>query len=399
MARSPRTARSPARSARLLRAQLLPARILPAPAAGLRAALLRFYDRERRDLPWRRTRDPWAILVSEVMLQQTTVVAVIPYYERFLRRWPTPSALGRARREELLAEWSGLGYYRRAENLQRAAQRVAESGDALPPTRDALHELPGIGDYTAAAVASIAFNEPVAAVDGNVERVLSRLCGFDGDPRSASGRATLRQAAAELLDPARPGDFNQALMELGATVCRPAAPRCETCPLAAACRARASGRPEGFPAPRRRPETIAVLHAAALVRRGARVLMRRRSAAPNAGFLELPGLDGAAASAPARLRERLAADLLRRHGLRVRWAQALPALRHTITHHRIQVLPWHGTLVAGRVREPLVWTDPAAPDQPLTTVARRILARAADGRAAGDEDGDGRAPHARRARA
>src|SRR5262245_38068409 len=122
MARSPRPARSRAR----------PPQLLPAPAAGLRAALLRFYDRERRDLPWRHTRDPWAILVSEVMLQQTTVVAVIPYYERFLRRWPAPAALARASHEELLAEWSGLGYYRRAENLQRAAQRVAESGGALP---------------------------------------------------------------------------------------------------------------------------------------------------------------------------------------------------------------------------------------------------------------------------
>jgi len=270
-----------------------PLRHVPA----LRRALLGWFDAERRELPWRTTRDPWAILVSEFMLQQTTVSAALPYYERFLARWPTPGDLAAARLDELLAEWAGLGYYSRARNLHAAAGLVAESG-GLPQTSADLRELPGVGRYTAAAVASIAYGEPVAAIDGNVERVISRLLALSGPPARAGTRRAIAQAAQELLDPDRPGDFNQALMELGATLCRPRSPRCAGCPVAKHCQARASGQPERYPRAKARPATIEVLRAAAVVRRGAAVLLRRRDRSPNAGFLELPEVE--IESGPAR---------------------------------------------------------------------------------------------------
>lgn len=209
--------------------------------AQLRAGLLDWYERNRRDLPWRRTRDPYAIWVSEVMLQQTRVAAVVDRYEAFLRIFPTVTALGRAEEADVLALWSGLGYYRRARMLHRAAQEVASRvNGVLPTTAAGLRELPGIGAYTSAAIASIAYGEAVAVVDGNVERVVQRLAGWGSE--SAQGRAKLMreigQMANALLDPARPGDFNQAMMELGATVCLPRNPQCLTCPIREHCRTR-----------------------------------------------------------------------------------------------------------------------------------------------------------------
>ncbi|HEX5011379.1 MAG TPA: A/G-specific adenine glycosylase, partial [Planctomycetota bacterium] len=245
-----------------------PARRAPPSAPALsaaRRALLAWWDRGRRDLPWRRTRDPWAILVSEVMLQQTTVAAVVPYWERFVRRWPRPADLAAARTDELLSAWAGLGYYRRARHLQAAACAVAEAGGELPRRAQQLRELPGIGEYTAAAVASIAHGEPVAAVDGNVERVLSRFFALPLDPKSAAGRSALRAHADALLHRERPGDFNQALMELGATLCRPAAPQCLLCPLRAGCAALAAGAPERFPRRPPRAAAVPMLRVAAVV--------------------------------------------------------------------------------------------------------------------------------------
>jgi len=197
----------------------------------IRTALRRWYGLHGRDLPWRRSRDPYAIWVSEIMLQQTRVVAVIDYYARFLERFPTVEALARATEEQVLATWSGLGYYRRARALHAAARQIVdERGGQLPATSESLRALPGIGRYTAAAIASIAFAEPVAVVDGNVERVLER---FDGRPRSGE---QVWARAQELLDVRAPGDWNQAMMELGATLCTPMAPRCDACPLKKWCK-------------------------------------------------------------------------------------------------------------------------------------------------------------------
>ena len=366
--------------------------------AGLgasRRALLAWWDRGHRDLPWRRTRDPWAVLVSEVMLQQTTVAAVVPYWERFLARWPRPADLALAREDELLSAWAGLGYYRRARHLHAAARAVAQGGGELPQGSAALRELPGVGDYTAAAVASIAQGEPVAAVDGNVERVLSRLFALPLDPRSRKGRELLRARADALLDRQRPGDFNQALMELGATLCRPSSPQCLLCPLRAGCAGLAAGDPERFPTRPARPASIPMLRVALVARRGSRVLLRRRDEPPNEGFLELPdvevplreGEDLEAAARPAdaaaarRLRSALERALLREHGLRLRAAQPWRAVRHGIMRWTIRIVPLPGVLLAGRIRAPLQWADPRAPDTPLTTAARRVLAAADEQRA------------------
>jgi A/G-specific adenine glycosylase len=340
-----------------------------------RRRLLAWFDEHQRRLPWRDTRDPWAILVSEIMLQQTTVTAALPYYERFVRRWPRPADLARARQDELLAAWAGLGYYRRARNLQHAASVVAENGGRLPGSASELSGLPGVGEYTAAAVASIAFGEAVVAIDGNVERVLSRYGAIDGNPKLAGPRRAIRALAESLIDKARPGDFNQALMELGATLCRPTGARCARCPLASGCRARALDRVARYPAKPARPEPVAVLAAAVVLRRGKRVLLRRRKEAPNAGFLELPGIRVRPGTGTGALRSRLERELSERHGLVLRLSEALPECRNSITRYRITTVPFVGTLDAGRLRAPLTWSG-ADDERPLTTASRRILARA-----------------------
>lgn len=205
-----------------------------------RRALLGWYDAHRRDLPWRGTRDPYRIWVSEIMLQQTRVAAALLHYEKFVSRFPNVSRLAAARQSSVLAAWSGLGYYRRARNLHAAAkQLVRDSSGVFPDSAEDWEKLPGIGRYTAAAIASIAFNEATAVLDGNVERVLRRLLG---EPLNARGAIRqLWNSAQQLLDRARPGDFNQAMMELGATVCLPSQPLCTTCPVAEFCRTRGRG--------------------------------------------------------------------------------------------------------------------------------------------------------------
>lgn len=203
-------------------------------AAEFQKQLLHWFDQSARDLPWRRSRDPYAIWVSEIMLQQTRVAAVLEHYARFMQRFPDLAALADATEDEVLAHWSGLGYYRRARMLHRAANFVTEQlHGRLPSTSAELRKLPGIGEYTSAAIASIGFGEAVACVDGNVERVLRRIHGWD---ESRGTTAKVREEAAQLLDPQRPGDLNQAMMELGATVCLPRGPRCLQCPVRKLCR-------------------------------------------------------------------------------------------------------------------------------------------------------------------
>jgi A/G-specific adenine glycosylase len=207
----------------------------------LRRGLLAWYDLNRRDLPWRRTHDPYAIWVSEVMLQQTRVAAVIGRYEAFLRNFPSVQSLAHGAEADVLALWSGLGYYRRARMMHKAAKAVVhDHGGAMPRTLTGLRELPGVGVYTSAAIASIAYGEPVAVVDGNVERVVQRLAGWGSDQRSGQSELIRKteSLANMLLDPKRPGDFNQSMMELGATVCLPKNPMCLVCPLKRLCQTR-----------------------------------------------------------------------------------------------------------------------------------------------------------------
>ena len=234
---------------------------MPECAAGIparewplfRRRLLAWFRRTKRDLPWRHTRDPYRIWLSEIMLQQTRVTTVIPYYRRFLERFPTVQHLARARPAAVLAAWAGLGYYSRARNLHLAARRiVTRHGGKFPHELDATLALPGIGRYTAAAILSIACDQPLAALDGNVARVLARLDAMRGDLRRPAAWQRLDAAADALLARHAPGDWNQAMMELGATVCTPQAPRCPQCPVARWCRAQALGLAERLPEARRK---------------------------------------------------------------------------------------------------------------------------------------------------
>jgi A/G-specific adenine glycosylase len=300
----------------------------PAQVADLQETLLSWYSVCRRDLPWRRTRDPYAIWVSEIMLQQTRVETVIPYYERFLTRFPTAMALAEAPPDDVLAMWSGLGYYRRARLLLDGARVVARSGGVVPGDRASLLEVPGIGKYTAGAIASIAFGQAVGLVDGNVARVLARLFAIDEDMRK-QGMRTAELLADELVAPGDPGAWNQALMELGATVCTPRSPSCEICPLAAQCRARAEGRVAELPvlsaktAPKdQRVQSVVAVRAGD----GGILLARRRSERLFGGLWEPPSIDG-----PPRGRAQLVAWLpigaLKRAG----------TVEHLLSHRRLSV--------------------------------------------------------------
>lgn len=249
-----------------------------------RRQLLKWFDRNKRDLPWRRDRDPYRVWLSEIMLQQTRVAAVVDHYQRFLKRFPDLKTLARAREASVLAEWSGLGYYRRARMLHAAAKKIAgEHAGRFPSSAAAWRRLPGIGRYTAAAVASIAFDEPVAVVDGNVERVLQRWLG------APIAGESLWSAAQELLSPRRPGDFNQALMELGATVCLPRSPKCSLCPVSASCATRGE-----LPAPVRQPRRNKRTIQYAFARRNGSVFLVQRPATASLmpGMWELPEVTG-----------------------------------------------------------------------------------------------------------
>lgn len=253
------------------------------------AALLGWFAQHKRDLPWRRTRDPYAIWISEIMLQQTRVMAVIPYYERFLQRFPDFYELAGAPEADLLAHWAGLGYYHRARNLQKAAQAMREMG-AFPTSFAAIRLLPGIGDYTGAAVASIAFELPHASVDGNVLRVLSRVYADPTDIGSMAGKRHFGELAEALLARDSPGDFNQAMMELGATLCVSKRPQCLVCPVAQLCRARQTGKQHEFPVKLGRAKSVTEERVLFWIERKGEVLLWQRAAGSRlmAGFWELP---------------------------------------------------------------------------------------------------------------
>ena len=244
--------------------------------APIRRALLSWYRHHARPLPWRETRDPYAVWVSEVMLQQTQVATVIPYYQRFLTAFPTLRGLAKAPLERVLELWSGLGYYRRARNLHRAAQLVARgSGERFPRDYAQAIELPGVGDYTARAVLSIAYNLPYFVLDGNVARVVARLEALEGNLNQSSFRSAVESALDGLLSRRQPGNFNQAMMELGQTVCWPRAPRCTACPVRKWCRAYRLQKAESYPEPRPRRATESRHLAVAIMRRGRKVALMR----------------------------------------------------------------------------------------------------------------------------
>ncbi len=330
----------------------------PAEIRKFQQALLTWFDSHARDLPWRQNSDPYRIWVSEIMLQQTRVTAVLDYYARFLTLFPSVTALARAKEPDVLAAWSGLGYYRRAKMMHKSAQVVVHEHQGIfPRTAEELRKLPGIGAYTSSAVASIAFGEPVAVVDGNVERVLLRV--FPQDGALAPQAKWFRDRAANLLDPRRPGDFNQSMMELGATVCLPQRPLCLHCPVQSFCRTR--GEHQAPPPKKMRNRQIAY----ALLRRHragiTQVLLQRRP--PSASLMpdmwELPEVEMLESD-----HER--AELKLRHAI-------------TVTNYQVHVLRFSEQEAALRwpmQKNPRQWTKSSELSTlPLTGLTRKVLQR------------------------
>lgn len=316
--------------------------------ATLRRRLIKWYQHNHRHLPWRETDDPYAIWISEVMLQQTTVVTVIPYYHRFMKRFPGVKDLAQADLLAILKIWEGLGYYARARNLHRAAQIVQHRyGGRIPSEMDDFKELPGVGDYIGAAVLSIAFNQPFAVVDGNVKRVLSRLRLIESPVNRSASHKVFKLAASEILDPLRPGTFNQALMELGALLCKPRQPECSECPVQTHCRAYADGTVMAYP--KRIKKAPIPLHrvSVGVVFKNDRVLITRRK--PDGllgGLWEFPGGRIEEGETP---QEACIREISEEVGLKVQVDSFLSQIRHAYTHFKIEMEVFCCHVESGRV--------------------------------------------------
>lgn len=344
------------------------------PVPQLRRRLLAWYDRNARDLPWR-GRDVYGVWVSETMLQQTRVDVVVPYYQRWMQAWPDVRDLAQARPDDVARRWAGLGYYARARNLHAAAGIVARTG--WPRDLAGWRSLPGVGPYTAAAVTSIALQQPNACVDGNVVRVVARLSGEGGDVRTAATRRRIESLAQAWLAPRRPGDWNQAMMDLGATVCTPRKPQCARCPVAPLCAARQRGDPARIPAIARAKPARVERKAFALVERRGRILLVRQDKGLLAGTWLLPG-----GTAP----HGLAAAVAQQTGQAIDVAAVRGRARHVFSH-RVWTMSLHGaTLRTGKAaaspaaRDPgvevrwVAWRDLDA--EALPTAMRTLLAAA-----------------------
>jgi A/G-specific adenine glycosylase len=344
----------------------------------LTRTLLKWFDAERRELPWRGASDPYRIWVSEVMLQQTTVGAVKKRYDAFLRRFPDVASLARATEEEVLAAWSGLGYYARARNLRLAAKTIlAEHGGAVPQDPALLRRLPGFGPYMSAAVASLAFGARVPAAEANVERVLSRVFALGGPAGTPELRNRVLAIASRLLPAERPGDATAALMDLGQTICTPRQPICALCPFETVCAACAGGDPERFPRRRPRPAPVRLSLAAGIARDRGRVLLVRRKSSWLDGMWEFPSGE---AATPNEARNRLARRLAEL-GLRLSSPAEIGAARHAVVNRRIEIAVFratrtNSTAATRRSRRPGArWFRPEElTDAALPTLTRKIAA-------------------------
>lgn len=315
----------------------------------VRDRLVPWYRRHQRDLPWRRTRDPYAVWVAEIMLQQTRAATVGPYYERFLKRFPDTTALAEAPLDDVLKAWEGLGYYGRARNLQAAARRiVAEFGGRIPATHSELLSLPGVGRYTAGAVASIAFGLDEPVLDGNVTRVLCRVFCIRANPKKAATQKKLWRLARDVIPPGKAGEMNQALMDLGATVCTPRDPACPKCPLKRVCLARQRGLQERVPAKVRRKPIPHHDVPVAVIRRGRKLLIaQRRPEGFLGGLWEFPGgkrLPGES------LENCLVREVREELGVRVRVVRPLATARHAYSHFRVTLFAYECRIASGRPR-------------------------------------------------
>ncbi len=348
--------------------------------------IVAWYREKRRTLPWRETRDPYAIWISEVMLQQTQVDTVIPYYQRFLKAFPNVFALARAPLPGVLKAWENLGYYSRARHLHAAAQMIVDQfGGRIPDTVDELRRLPGVGPYTAGAVASIAYNRAVPAVDGNVKRVLCRLFAVDTPLDDKATLARLNDIAKAMIPAKGPGDFNSALMDLGATVCRPRAPRCCDCPVANDCLAGKAGRADDLPVKSRRGKTPHRFAAAVVLRDGQdRLLLTQRL--PDgllASFWKLPG--GIPSPQPPSKAD-LASKIKKELGLNIRVGEKIASVDHAYTHFRLTLAAYSAALISGKPQaldcQAFRFVAPGdLPKLPLSKIDRMILAAATADRA------------------
>jgi A/G-specific adenine glycosylase len=380
-------------------------RAMPLDLPALRRPLLRWYATAKRDLPWRRTLDPYSILVSELMLQQTQVKTALPYYEKFLKRFPTAKALASAGEEQVLAAWAGLGYYRRARFLHAAAKAITAAG-AFPSTLEGIRALPGVGAYTAAAVGSICFNLPTAVVDGNVNRVLARLLALEDDPTKGAGAQAIRDTAQAFLDFNHPGNFNQAVMELGASLCSPSKPQCPACPLKGQCAAFLAHKAEDYPKlpERSKGRTIYKAVVLAVRGRGARlqVLAQPRQAAKGVakakaieagqaadrlqGFWCFPEVE--ITEGGVELAEAAALKEARRHlGRQVDVTGRLAKLRHSITIYDIHLWPfWFKDEGSKALKGGWEWVGLAALEKkPLASAERKLLGQLKDALEPGGE--------------
>lgn len=347
-----------------------------------RAKLLAWYDANGRDLPWRRTRDPYAIWVSEIMCQQTRVETVVPYYERFMARFPTTSALADASEDDVMSQWSGLGYYRRARLLHAGVKDVvARYGGEVPAEAEDRLGLPGVGRYTAGAIGSIAFDREEPVVDGNVARVLSRHRGIEAPLGSVESTQTLWSHAQALVEGERPGDLNQAVMELGARVCTPRSPRCGECPIARGCIA-ARGDPTRLPVPKKKKPPTPVWLTAVVATSGSRVWLERGAGTLFGGLWGVPMV----ASAPPQLElgERTdapsgrdaAREAMKRAGLRGRIPSArVGVIPHVLSHRRLTVDVWRAKAARGsETEEARFFEEDEMSEIGIATLTRKILA-------------------------
>jgi A/G-specific adenine glycosylase len=348
-----------------------------------RRNLTAWYARHARALPWRNSADPYRIWISEIMLQQTTVTAVIPYFERFLNRFPTLAELAAAKEEDVLRLWEGLGYYSRARNIHKAARQIVKERDGeFPDDVAALCELPGIGRYTAGAIASFAFDRRAPLLEANTLRLYCRLLGYRGDPRSAAGQKLLWDFAERIVPRNHPGLFNQALMELGALVCTPESPDCRQCPVRTSCAALANGWQQEIPLRPPRASPTSVTEIAVAIERDSRYLMLKRPAGERwAGlwdFVRFSWEDGDQQS-PARI-----AGAVHRHaGLEVAVAEQIAEIRHSVTRFRITLCCWAAEWKKGEIARPARehrWVAPKRFSQLPLSVTGRKLARLIQGR-------------------